>query len=60
MFIFIGAVPHTEWLQRAVEIDQNGYIFTGPDVPTDQSNGKKPSNWSLDRDSFWLETTLKE
>ena len=33
LFVMIGAMPHTEWLERAVERDRNGFIFlTGADL----------------------------
>lgn len=50
VFIFIGAVPHTEWVSARVEVDQNGFIKTGRDVS--QANG-----WELSRAPFFLETS---
>src|SRR5262249_54567357 len=32
LFIFIGALPRTEWLAGAVERDERGFILTGPDL----------------------------
>ena len=32
LFIFIGAVPHTEWLEGVVERDERGFILTGSDL----------------------------
>ena len=32
LFVFIGAEPHTEWLQGSVAIDDGGYILTGHDA----------------------------
>jgi thioredoxin reductase (NADPH) len=32
-----------------------GYIITGPDLPKD---GKRPKNWTLDRNPFDMETSL--
>ncbi len=29
LFVFIGAVPSTSWLQGAVELDDHGYVSTG-------------------------------
>ena len=32
MFIFIGALPRTDWLGDTVERDERGFILTGPDL----------------------------
>ncbi|MGB5959914.1 MAG: hypothetical protein WBG73_04580 [Coleofasciculaceae cyanobacterium] len=32
LFIFIAAVPRTEWLDGMVERDQRGFIVTGTDL----------------------------
>jgi len=32
MFIFIGALPRTDWLADIVEAHERGYILTGPDL----------------------------
>ena len=55
MFIFIGALPRTDWLAGTVERDDRGFILTGPDVMT---NGEHPKGWTLDRDPFLLETNV--
>jgi thioredoxin reductase (NADPH) len=55
MFIFIGALPRTDWLAGTVERDDRGFILTGPDV---MSNGQRPKGWQLDRDPFLLETNV--
>lgn len=55
MFIFIGAMPRTEWLAGLVERDDRGFILTGPDLIRD---GERPKGWSLDRDPFLLETNI--
>lgn len=57
LFIFIGALPHTEWLQPIVERDEHGFILTGPDLPRANGNGHFPKGWVLDRDPFWLESS---
>ncbi len=55
MFIFIGALPRTEWLSGIVERDERGFVLTGPDLMKD---GKPPRGWTLDRDPFLLESSV--
>jgi thioredoxin reductase (NADPH) len=55
MFIFIGALPRTDWLANVVERDERGFILTGPDLIRD---GQRPKGWTLDRDPFLLETNV--
>ena len=55
MFIFIGALPKTDWLADVVERDERGFILTGPDLIRD---GQRPKGWSLERDPFLLETNV--
>ena len=55
VFIFIGALPGTDWLAGVVERDDRGFILTGPDVIRD---GQRPKGWALDRDPFLLETNV--
>lgn len=55
LFIFIGAMPQTDWLSGTVERDERGFILTGPDVIRD---GKPPKGWNLDRSPFLLETSV--
>jgi thioredoxin reductase (NADPH) len=55
MFIFIGALPQTDWLDGIVERDNLGFIHTGPDLIR---AGERPRGWMLDRDPFLLETNV--
>jgi len=55
LFIFIGAVPHTDWVGDAVVRDSYGFIPAGPDL---MQAGKRPKGWALDRDPYWLETNV--
>ena len=55
VFIFIGALPRTDWLGDLVERDERGFVFTGPDLVRD---GDRPKGWGLDRDPFLLETNV--
>jgi len=55
LFIFIGALPRTEWLGNVVARDDRGFILSGPDLIRD---GKRPASWTLDRDPGLLETSV--
>lgn len=55
MFIFIGALPQTDWLGDLVERDERGFILTGPDLIRE---GNRPRGWTLERDPFLLETNI--
>jgi len=55
MFIFIGALPRTDWLAGLIERDERGFILTGPDLIRD---GQRPRGWGLERDPFLLETNV--
>jgi thioredoxin reductase (NADPH) len=55
IFIFIGALPRTDWLAGIVERDDRGFILTGPDLMRD---GERPKGWELERDPFLLETNV--
>lgn len=50
LFIFIGALPHTDWLGDQIRRDDRGFVLTGPDLPA--------GAWKLGRDPFLTETNL--
>jgi len=49
-FVFIGALPRTDWLDGVVARDDRGFILAGPDAA---GNG-----WPLARDPYLLETSV--
>jgi thioredoxin reductase (NADPH) len=55
MFIFIGALPRTDWLGGTIERDERGFLLTGPDA---MQGGERPKGWALERDPFLLETSV--
>jgi thioredoxin reductase (NADPH) len=55
MFVFIGAEPCTAWLDGTVERNERGFILTGPDL---LKSGKRPKDWTLERDPSLLETNI--
>lgn len=55
LFVFIGAAPYTDWLGKEVARDENGFVLTGPDLLTD---GQLPADWSLERQPYYLETSV--
>jgi len=55
VFVFIGAAPRTDWLDGVLARDARGFIQTGPDLLVD---GRRPPGWSLDRDPYYLESSL--
>ncbi len=55
LFIFIGAVPRTDWLDGVIERDSRGFILTGQDL---KHGDRRPKGWMLERDPFLLETNV--
>jgi thioredoxin reductase (NADPH) len=55
VFIFIGAVPHTDFVKDVVQLDKSGFILTGQDLIHE---GRRPKNWNQQRDPFLLETSV--
>jgi len=55
LFVFIGAEPHTDWLEGVVRRDAKGFLLTGANL---LSAGKRPEGWRLERDPYLLETSV--
>ena len=55
LFVFIGAGPRTEWLGKEVLRDDKGFVLTGPDLVVD---GELPADWPLERQPYFLETSV--
>jgi thioredoxin reductase (NADPH) len=56
LFVLIGAVPHTDWLTDAVELDHSGFVVTGADL---SGQARTAPAWvELGRDPYLLEASL--
>ncbi len=55
MFVFIGVRPQSQFVADLVARAEKGYVLTGPDLLVE---GKRPSNWPLERDPYLLETSV--
>jgi thioredoxin reductase (NADPH) len=55
LFIFIGAMPRTEWLDCLLDRDDKGFLLAGADLP--RQNGR-PRGWTLEREPYLLETNV--
>nr|WP_239520442.1 NAD(P)/FAD-dependent oxidoreductase [Blastococcus saxobsidens] len=55
LFVFIGGEPRTHWLDGVVVRDRRGFIPTGPGLVDD---GRRPPGWALDRDPWYLESSV--
>ncbi|MER7245780.1 FAD-dependent oxidoreductase [Kribbella sp. NPDC000426] len=51
LFIFVGAIPRTDWLGDSVVRDEKGFVVTGPDVVAFD-------RWALPRPPYALETSV--
>lgn len=51
VFIFIGQKAHTDWIADLVQLDEQGFVLTGPDLGP-------LKNWNVDRDPLPLETAV--
>jgi thioredoxin reductase (NADPH) len=54
LFVFIGAVPNTSWLAGAVELDDHGYVPTGPAALYSDTDG---TQGRTQRQPMMLETS---
>ena len=55
LFICIGTAPHSGFVNGLLELNDKGFILTGPDLP--RINGR-PRGWALDRDPLLFETNV--
>lgn len=55
LFVMMGAVPNTGWLDGGVALDAKGFIKTGPDLSPDDLAA---AQWPLARAPHLLETSL--
>ena len=55
LFVFIGALPHTEWLDGLVRRDAKGFVLTGPALVGADGELR---NWPLERDPYPFETSV--
>jgi thioredoxin reductase (NADPH) len=56
LFVLIGAEAHTQWLAESIELDNHGFIVTGPDLSGPLREA--PAWEKLGRDLYLLETSL--
>ena len=54
LFAFLGAAPHTQWLDGLVACDERGFILTGLDLDPKVHL----RDWPLEREPFMLETNV--
>jgi thioredoxin reductase (NADPH) len=57
LFVFIGALPRTDWLSDVVARDERGFVLAGPDLGLDAA-GATPGEWNVDRAPYHLETSV--
>lgn len=51
LFIFIGQRAQTDWLNDLVQLDERGFVLSGPDLGP-------LKNWNVERDPLPLETSV--
>ena len=52
LFVFIGVAPRTDVFAGFVELDEKGFVLTGPDLP------RRKVAWPLERDPLMFETSV--
>lgn len=55
LYVFIGALPRTDWLGDRVARDERGFVLTGPEVAALDGDGVR---WPLERAPLLLETSV--
>jgi thioredoxin reductase (NADPH) len=56
LFLCLGGIPQTHWAEEVAMVrDDAGYLVTGPDL---LRNGRRPENWQLEREPYYLETNV--
>lgn len=56
LFVCIGGVPQTDWaIEAGMVRDEGGCLVTGPDLIRGR---ERSAHWPLDRDPFYLETSI--
>ena len=56
LFVCVGGVPQSDWAgEVGIARDEGGYLLTGPDLLRGR---QQPAGWPLDRDPFYLETSV--
>jgi thioredoxin reductase (NADPH) len=65
LFVFIGAVPGTEWLPESILRDDKGFVLAGPDLANPEvigadakGSGKFAKIWKEKRDPYLLESSV--
>jgi thioredoxin reductase (NADPH) len=54
-FTYIGATPHTDWLDGVVARDERGFLITGPDLLRPSASAPP---WPVERPPYLLETSM--
>ena len=55
VFVMMGAMPNTAWLEGCLALDDKGFVKTGPDLTREDLQAAK---WPLGRTPYLLETSL--